>query len=365
MDGSYTTGGTAVHGERNRVLSYRVALPLSTVFLLLVAVFSTQHFASRWQTDGIALAPQLADQLETVGEIIWQDAQSSETDSVSWEGSHWVVAKPSGYPADRERVFALLESLVEMHLIEEKSRRPEDYGQLGLNDIHAPGSRSGLLRVIDDSGETLLEVLVGDRSTLRTGHFLRRPSSPQSWLGDREVALPPPESIGWLQSTIVDLPYSRVASLRIADELGGQWTLERDSVDEKNLRLVEQPEFMRLRYASALNRYGNLLQDLQLDGVEAAATQLTATQGQFDFNLYNGLMISATLYQDSVAPWLRLSFSSAEGASAEAVAEAEQMNARHSPWVYQLSHYVYDRFQFRLEDVLEPEPDEALEAEPH
>ncbi len=336
-----------------------IVLVSMALLLLAVSAVASWNFSARWQTEGDVLAPQLSAQLETVRELHWRDADLGKDKQISWDGSAWIADHPSGYPADRARITGLLVSLSELRLAEEKTSRAEDYGQLGLRDVDAEGSRSRQLILIDDDGTTLLALLVGDRSALRDGHFLRRVGEAQSWLSDRTLELPE-SAMGWLELSVLNLPYSRLASLRIVDEAGSVWTLERDSVDEEHLRLIEQPEFMRLRYAGVLNAYGRLLQDLQVEAVEAAGELQPSVQWQLDFKLRNGLLVTAKLrvQEEGGGGQLWLNFS-AEG---EAAAEAEQLRSRHAPWRYQLSEYSYDRFQFRLDDVLEPVPDDSAAA---
>ena len=350
------------------MLSWFAALSRQTVVLVSVALLllamsavASWRFSARWQDEAMRWRPQLAAKLETVQEIRWRDADLDKRMQLAWDGSAWISDKPSGYPADRERIVDLLVALSEARLAEEKTSRVEDYGQLGLRDVDVEGSRSRQLTLVDDDGTTLLDLLIGDRSALRHGNFLRRVGEAQSWLSDRELQLPESAS-SWLQLSVLDLPYSRLASLRIVDEAGSVWTFERDSVDEEHLRLVEQPEFMRLRYAGVLNAYGRLLQDLQVEGVESAGELQPSVQWQLDFKLRNGLLATAQLRGDEEGggAQLWLSFS---GEGAEAEAEAEQLRSWHAPWRYQLSEYSYDRFQFRLGDVLEVVPDDAVAAD--
>ena len=69
------------------------------------------------------------------------------------------------------------------------------------------------------------------------------------------------------------------------------------------------------------------------------------------FTTFGGLVVTVDILDKDGNGWLRLT-ASGEGAAA---AQASELNAKLSPWVYVVSSYKAKTLQTKLADLLEPQ----------
>src|SRR5690606_11556519 len=149
---------------------------------------------------GGAVLPKLKPVLNDVTEVRISKADGTRT-TLRKEESGWIVAERE-FPADSGRVRKLLLDLSELEIVEEKTREPENYKQLGVEDVTPSKTgdedSSSDEAAVASSGATgtLLEavtpaqtvgLIVGKHAGVRS-IYVRPADSPQSLLATPAIS---------------------------------------------------------------------------------------------------------------------------------------------------------------------------------
>jgi hypothetical protein len=270
-------------------------------------------------------------------------------------GDHWVVDEKSGYPADGTKVAHLLAGLAKLSYAEPKTRKPDLYGRLDLEDADKKGAKSTLVTVADEGGTLLGELIVGkqhadDLGGGNDGVYVRRPGNPQAWLAHGTVDLSG-DTAAWLDRKLIDLPVAQVKSLILTAPDGGKLTIGRDKATDP-LTLAELPPGRKLKSETALDDPAGVLTSLELTDVQPAKSADLPTDGvtHAEFASFDGLTVTVDLVGKNGASWVRLN---AAGSGA-AEKQAADLNARWSGWVYAVPAYQAGLLKTKLAALLEP-----------
>jgi hypothetical protein len=295
-------------------------------------------------------------------------------------GDRWSALERYGYAVDQDQVRALVVALADMRLIEAKTRLPERYGRLEVEDVDAADAKSRLLRLESADGEVLAEAIVGKQQHRLTGHqpagtYLRRPDEAQSWLGSGAVAIDP-TVVDWLDAEIVDFEPAQIARIEIRPDSGAGYVARREAADEP-LQLADLAEGEALKPDADLDRLAAAFADLRFEDVKPRSelawpeADQSATAVTFD-----GVELTVRLARIDDEPWAILdarqlaaarpapSAAAAEAPASEGDAEAVEIddaaaadegaaeplpltageiNERVQSWAYKVPALVFDR----------------------
>ena len=307
-------------------------------------------------------------------------------------GDRWSALERYGYTVDEDRVRKLIVALADMRLIEAKTRMPERYGRLEVEDVDKADAKSRLLRVESADGKILAEAIFGKQQHRLTGNqatgtYLRRPGEAQSWLASGGVEIDP-KVVDWLDDQIVDLDPGNIGRIEISAESGARYAVRRDATGQP-LQLASLAEGESVKADADLDRLASAFADLTFEDVEPReelafpAAHQTATATTFD-----GLELTVQLAKIDGEPWALLDArqveavapaasaapapenagsepaaaqhqetvdidqqaaagdaSAAEDAPADAPQPltADEVNQRVQPWAYKISSFVFDR----------------------
>ena len=111
------------------------------------------------------------------------------------------------------------------------SRRPRTRTACGLLDLEDPSAKdakSRLVRLLDDKGAAIAEVIIGKKrfdafGANKSGTYMRRPSEDQAWLTDADVDVAM-NVRDWVRPQVLDLPTSKISSVTV--EIPGEEPLK-------------------------------------------------------------------------------------------------------------------------------------------
>ena len=339
--------------------------------------------------------PALRENPDAVAKVVLTTPEGSFT-LVRETGDRWSALERFGYPVEKDQVRALIVALADMRLIEAKTRLPERYGRLEVEDVDAEDAKSRLLRVESADGKVLAEAIFGKQQHRLTGDqaagtYLRRPGEAQSWLASGGVAIDA-EVVSWLDDEIVDLDAERIGRVEIRPESGPGYVVRRDAAGEP-LQLADLAEDETAKEGADLDRLAAAFADLRFEDVKprrelawpkahhtATATtldgvELTVQLAQIDgepWAIFDARQIDAVAPAASADPATgneAAGTPAAEGTEAVDIGEAAalegesaaetarltagEINERVQSWAYKVSTFVFDRLTAPRSDWLD------------
>ncbi len=327
--------------------------------------------------------PALRANPDAVAKIVLTTPEGTFT-LVRETGDRWSAAERFGYTVDRQRVRDLVVALADMRLIEAKTRMPERYSRIEVEDLDAKDAKSRLLRLESEDGKVLAEALIGKQhhgltGSQSAGTYLRRPGEAQAWLASGGVQIEP-QVVDWLDRQVVDLGADSIRRVEIRPEGGEAYVVERAAAGAplllQNLAAGETAkkadDLLPLASAFAGVSFDDVKRRSELDWPNAHHTAVAAT--------FDGVELTVQLAKIDGQPWAIFdareveaaapaaasedqttgapaagggAAAAPEGAGASAAAGASEpetpalaagdLNERVAGWAYKLPSYVFDR----------------------
>jgi hypothetical protein len=354
---------------------------------------------------GERVFPDLAKRINDVTSLTVADKDSTFT--VERKGETWGVADKGGYPVDVGKVKELVVAVSEFRIVDEKTRNPELYSKLGVEEVTAPEAGSTQVTLKDRDGEVLADVLIGKP---RTGRGAGGQSSLYVRQKGWELAFEVTGRIhvdgevsNWLDKEIAKLERKRVRQVVTTHPGGEQLVVSRETPEQENFQVQDMPEGKELQYPGVANVVGGALEWLNLEDVKPASE--VDFEGQpvttTEFTTFDGLVVTARTAEIDEKVWMKLSArfdeslrqapaevplppaepvedeeaalageegepkpeTQAVGKKPEEVREeAQKLEGKLSEWAYVVPGYTASYFRKRVEDMLkQPEPEPPAE----
>ena len=312
--------------------------------------------------------PLLQERLNDAAKLEVTTAEGSVILSREAEGG-WTLPSKQGFPAREAIVREVILALRALKIAEPKTRKPEGFVRLEVEDVESEGARSRLVRVSAADGTVLAEALLGrDRpgalGDASGGTYYRVPGGEQAWLAAGMVELPAGER-AWLQTDVVHIAANTVARIEVAHADGTRFAATRASAEDEGFELAELPEG-RKAAASKTSRLGSALAFVSFDEVAPAAeTEFVAAPNRTTVTTFDGVAVTVELGEADGELWAKLSASLDQDAPAEAearsAAEAQvsEITAQTEGWAYRLDDRIVKRLLPKVEEYLEAEPEPA------
>lgn len=286
--------------NRNRL----ILLATATVLLAVVVAILNRSGQTSIEGSGQALLPGLA---EVVNDIDAIDvvAPGGEVIELRRDDTRWRLPDRDGYEADFARVLELLRNLSEASLAAEKTRNPEWYARLGVQD---PGSADATGRRIDFPGHELSSIIVGQADSTGAGSYVRRADEAQSWQIDRVLEVPA-DPVSWLERSIMDIPAQDIAEVVLRHPDGEVIRLRRAGEEGSDFVLLDVPEGRNAGPAWRRTTLGNGLRALQMDDVRRFSAPVPEPAVSLLFVTSDGLNFVVDLFEDEDGPWAHFTVS--------------------------------------------------------
>lgn len=360
---------------------------LSMLALALVIGIGAWHTTQRKApTTELEAAPLYPGLLDRVNEAARLGVSSNDgTVTIVRTGDAWQLEEFDGYPVDVAKVRQALLQLASLEVLETKTRKPEKYADIGVEDRAAPSATSTAVTVVGGDGTPLVDLLLGKTRESRTvnapGHYVRRAGEATAYLVEGELAVPA-KALDWIDTAVVDLSVERVRQVTIQPATGEPIVVAKPRPDVQLYDLVNLPAGREVRAKATVSSIGGLLLDARLERVgkatrvQGAAPSATATVETFD-----GLTANVRRFEVDGTPWLTFEFvhtpdkavappPAAEPATdaaatmapepapaapkkpEEVAREVADLNARVQGWAFVLPDYKSRLLDKRLEDVV-------------
>ena len=281
----------------------------------------------------------------------------------------WVLPSRQGYPAREAGVREAILDLRALKVAEPKTRKPEGFVRLEVEDVEAEDAKSRLIRVSAEDGTVLAEALLG---RLRPGAlgdadggiYYRAPGGAQAWLAAGRVDLPEGER-AWMETDVVHVAANTVAAIEVAHADGSRFTATRPDGEERRFEVAPLPEGREVA-PSKTAQLGSALAFVSFDEVAPAAeVDFVAEPNRTVVTTFDGVAVTVELGEAEGELWAKVSAGLAEDATEEeeirAAAEERvaEINATTEGWAYRLADHVVKRLLPKVEEYLEDAPEPA------
>ena len=372
-------------------------LSVVTVAVAAAAIYSVhmQNEDTEVVQEAKPLFPDLKAEINSVDAITVQNHDTMFTVARNKDGS-WVMPSKYNYPVNFSTVKKVIVGIADMKTVEAKTDNPKLFGELGLSDPTAAGSKSTMVTLKSD-GKAVASVLFGERkytpgaSSERV--YVRNPGGGRAWRVDSAPDVDA-DLKKWMVINTVALARERVKDVEVSGPGRPTLTVYRDSKDEKNFKVRGMPKGAKLEYPSAPNAVAGALSFISFDDVKPVGDVDFSNAETDRFRTFGGLQVTAYIVKSGMDNWLKLEAealpgalspetsetadkSAAADASADAKdakdkdaktkaktpdipAEAKAINARVSAWAYKVPDYKASDLTKKMSDLLEkPKKDES------
>lgn len=333
-------------------------LLLLGVLIIAFAIWlsSTRHLAHATLTGDVVL-PGLESAVNSVTEVRLHKGDGTQA-TLKKGASDWTVSE-RGYPADSGKVRKLLLDLAALNVVEEKTRTPENYPQLGVEDVNSPKATG--VQVDAVTPKTTYSLIVGKTSSGKSG-YVRVAGHPESLLATPLLSLDPAPQ-RWLEPAILDIPQDRIKEFSVKPATGPSYTATRDKKEDQDFKVTGLPKGRELSSPTAADPIAGSLAGLTLDDVRragdppASAKQSpAAATEQVTFRTFDGLEVEVTGHKDGTRTFITLT---PRSSAKETQAEAATLQRRLQGWDFQVPSYKYEGMFRPLEELLKKLPEPA------
>lgn len=313
-----------------------VAIVTLIALIAAVATHHSQKADSEVTSTAGLLLPQLATHVNDITSVKLATAGQNEIATFKRGDRGWLVANRSDYPADAGKLRELVLKLTDAKTIEAKTKNPELYSKLGVEDITAPNA-GGVLIELGGLPQKTAVVIGNVNGGGGGGTFVRRMGDEQSWLIAGTLTVERNTS-DWIAREIADIPSSRIRVVVI--EKGGKiLRVSKPAGSDGNFEIDDIPKNRKPTTDFAANGLAATLSGLRVDDV-TAATQMAAPADAIkaQYLIANGVRVNATAWtvgdkhygqfnasvDDTVAnDWIGMEQAKQDAAHQAAVADAE------------------------------------------
>jgi hypothetical protein len=248
----------------------------------------------------------------------------------------WALRDKGNYPVRRERLNQFTQGLAGLEYVRPMTRDPAKLDRLALGDP-AKGGDGVAVQVQNAQGAFLANLVLGIEPR---GIYVRDPTKEQTWAvkGD----LPPlQDPAAWLDLAPIAIDKARLARVDVAPPSGPPFAVVREGAQARDFKLAKPFDRYLVLTPAGLNAVGESI--AALSPVDVAGTPAIGgvVRARTVARTFDGLVIEGELYEDRGRRWLKLV---ARGETPQAVAEAQDINARAAPWAYGLSEMDFRDF---------------------
>jgi Domain of unknown function (DUF4340) len=324
----------------------RVAVLLAAglaVIVFAIWVASTRHL-QRATLSGDLVLPGLERAANAVTEVDLRKGDGTRT-TLKRNSAGWDVAE-RGWPADTARLRKLVLDLGALNIVEEKTRLPANYPQLGVEEVTSPQATGTRVDAISP-GKTWA-LIIGKSSSGKSG-YVRVAGTPQSLLA-APLLTPDADPKSWLDHTLIDLSDERVREVEARPADAPAYTATRVKKDAPDFTVSPLPKGRVLTGPAAAEPLAAALGMLNLDDVHRASASAASGEAHVVFRTFDGLEVNVAGHQDGARSLLVIS---ARASSAETQAEAQKLAARLAGWEFEIPEYRYSAIFKPLEELLQ------------
>ena len=294
-------------------MNTRTVTIMGAVTLILVgaALWVSQHTDPVPPQTGHRIFPDLMAKINEVAAI--RVSATGRTFTIVREGESWNVKEKHQYPAHVGKIREALIGLGELTILEPKTRKPEFYEKLGVQDVDAEGASSTEVTLTDSAGTTLAKLIVGNQRPAKgdSGQdevYVRKFGEPQTWLavGTLSISTMADE---WLDKNFLEVEPKRVRSLRISHPDATTLRVAKAKPDADDFTLVNLPTGTEVESQFAVNNIVSTVSSLSFEDVKPESEITFEEQSVVTavFETFDGLEVTVTVLPKDEKHYVKVS----------------------------------------------------------
>jgi len=248
-----------------------ILLLFITIAVIVAATIFADLRAPQSQKEKIPFFPELAKQIESVNYISIKGYNDSI--NLTRKNDIWGIDEFDGYPALVDKIKSTVLGATDLKINAPKTTLPRLYHRLGVEGPDAEGTSSLLLTLYNSSKNKIIEVIVGKprlSSSAKniSGLYVRKPEDEKSYLVDGVLDISSIKT-DWINRNLFDVPAESVKSVNISHSDGDSYTLYKNERGQEQFELENMPIGQELASELIINRFGTILQDVQISGAKS------------------------------------------------------------------------------------------------
>lgn len=289
----------------------------------------------------------------------------------------WVIDEFDGYPALPDKVKSTVLGAADLKINAAKTKLPRLYPRLGVEGPEVEDTTSLLLSLKDADAKNIIDVIIGkprrsSASQSTPGLYIRRPTEDQAYLVDGVMDITALKT-DWIDRTLFDIPAEAIKSVRVDHADGDTYTLFKNEKGQELFELENLPVGKKLASELIINRFGNILQDIQISGARSKEKLQEPENGvHVRINTFEGTIIYINAFEQDDIAYASFEFrydeslivKDDEQEQAKGVKEfVANMNARTQNWWFEIQGFKYDVIKKRTNTIMRDDDRSAAKEE--
>jgi hypothetical protein len=314
--------------------------------------------------------PGLTQRLNEVArvEIVRAGEKTTLTRDGQGENAPWLLAEAANYPGKIDRIREALIGLAQLETIEPKTRLPEHYGKLEVEDPSQAEAKGARMTLFDAGNRKLADLIVGKAKYgggSQDAVYVRRPDEARAWLARGKVYIPE-NRYGWVDTNMLSVDLLRIKRATLNQPGKPSLSVFKKDPSERDFTIENQPANSEIKDIFGAEDIARIVQSVNFEDVKPASEMNVPTDGKpwGEFSTFDGLKVSLWMRDIDGKGWVAYQASAADGDKPDEKVQAEiaDLNKRLSPWRYQLGNFEYTGLHKAMSDLVEPKKDAAAAA---
>ena len=330
----------------DKKFTYLILITITLLFLALIS-FLIQPRYETFLKKGELVFEDTKKQLNNFKEINIDNGKK-KISIFKNQDSNWYMSSKSSYKTKNETVRKNLIQISELRFFEQKTEQESLYSRLDLDYPKNDNGDSKLITILDDDKKKIIEFILGKKK--KNGVYIKKLNERQTWLTSGTLEMSSIEH-DWLETKILDINYENVKKVTI-NRLNKKESFSLTKDDKNENLLIDNLTKEQLPKSDLIaNFLGYFFTNLIFEDVfERKNTNDSEVIAKINFQLFNDVNISSTIFKKDKNKWINISIDSQ---SALKLKENKNIFVENiENWTYTLPSTKYSIADATLKDLL-------------
>ena len=290
----------------DKKFTYLILITITLLFLALIS-FLIQPRYETFLKKGELVFEDTKKQLNNVKEINIDNGKK-KISIFKNQDSNWYMSSKSSYKTKNETVRKNLIQISELRFFEQKTEQESLYSRLDLDYPKNDNGDSKLITILDDDKKKIIEFILGKKK--KNGVYIKKLNERQTWLTSGTLEMSSIEH-DWLETKILDINYENVKKITI-NRLNKKESFSLTKDDKNENLLIDNLTKEQLPKSDLIaNFLGYFFTNLIFEDVfERKNTNDSEVIAKINFQLFNDVNISSTIFKKDKNKWINISIDS-------------------------------------------------------